>query len=640
MNKQTTLKIGCLNIRSLCNKVTELAIFMSTHDFDLLAINETWLDASVYDSDISIPSYEVIRNDRNRHGGGVCWYVKQGIKYKVMNNINTGIESMWLSVQVGKENVSIGTAYRPPNSDSIYFDKMLDEIDRVKSTCESLILLGDLNYNYVFEENLANCPIMYIEQLHELRQLVLSPTRVTLNSSTLLDVILSSIHDRHSETCVIQTSISDHFCVSTKLDIQAPKDYHKHRTVKYRDYKHFDQETFLNDINDCVDITNTDFDGAELDDRWQLFKTAFLKLSEKHAPFKTRRLKERHNPWINHEIVAMMYKRDFVKQQAIKHKCVNRMNDYKQLRNSLTNKIKQAKADYFKQKLTECGGNKNKVWKFISRITDKGTKVTAPDMLTAAVFNDYYLSVAQETMSLLPERDPDLLWKGPKTDKRFSFSVIQEQHVKKAFLKLCNNSNIDILGFDSKLLSIAVDVVTPVITKMFNASVIHAVIPDDWKTARVTPVYKSKGDKYDTCNYRPISVIAHLSKMFEFQVHKQLLDYMCNNHFINIDQSAYLKFSGTHTALHRVTEDFIDNVCHNVYTGVCALDIKKCFDTIDHNVLLTKLSYYGVTDSALDWFKVYLKDRSQVVRVHGDVSNKGILSMGVPQVLSWGLYCF
>ena len=347
---------------------------MTNHDFDLLAINETWLDASVYDNDISIPSYELIRKDRNRHGGGVCWYVKQGIKYKVMSNINTGIESVWLSVQIGKENIAIGTTYRPPNSDSIYYDKLLDEIDRVKSTCESLILLGDLNCDYVFNENLANCPVMYIEQLYELRQLVLSPTRVTLNSQTLLDVILSSVYDKHCETRVIQTTMSDHFCVSTKLEIQGPKDSQKHRTVKYRDYKQFDQASFLSDINNCVDITNTVFDGAELDERWQLFKTAFLKICEKHAPFKTRRLKERHNPWITHEIVALMYRRDYVKQQAVKHKCEHLMNEYKELRNGLTNKIKQAKTDHFKQELADCGGNKNKVWKFISRITDKGTK--------------------------------------------------------------------------------------------------------------------------------------------------------------------------------------------------------------------------------------------------------------------------
>ena len=307
------------------------------------------------------------------------------------------------------------------------------------------------------------------------------------------------------------------------------------------------------------------------------------------------------------------------------------MNEYKELRNSLTNKIKQAKADYFKQELTDCGGDKNKVWKFIRRITDKGTKVAIPETLTAAVFNDYYISVPLETVSLLSNRDQDILWKGPITDKRFSFCDIQEQHVKEALAKLGSKSDMDILGFDSKLLCIAVDVISSVITKMFNVSVIHSVIPDDWKTARVTPVYKNKGDKYDTCNYRPISIIAHLSKMFETQVHKQLLSYMNDNHFINIDQSAYLKFCGTHTALHRVTEDFIDNVCHNIYTGVCALDIKKCFDTIDHRVLLAKLSYYGVTGSALDWFRAYLKDRSQVVRAHGDVSSKGILSMGVPQ---------
>ena len=108
-----------------------------------------------------------------------CVDVKQGIKYKVMDTINTGIDSVRLSVQTGQENIAIGTAYRPPNSDSFYYDKLLNEIDRVKSACESLILLGDINYGYVLNKTVSYCPIMYIEQLYELWQLVLSPTRIT-----------------------------------------------------------------------------------------------------------------------------------------------------------------------------------------------------------------------------------------------------------------------------------------------------------------------------------------------------------------------------------------------------------------------------------------------------------------------------
>ena len=119
--------------------------------------------------------------------------------------------------------------------------------------------------------------------------------------------------------------------------------------------------------------------------------------------------------------------------------------------------------------------------------------------------------------------------------------------------------------------------------------------------------------------------------MFEHEVHKQLLNYMQENDYINLDQSAYLKFHNTQTALHRVTDDWIENICSNLYTGICSLDIKKCFDTIDHNILLEKLSYYGIKNMRLNWFKNYLTNRSQVVRCHGMQSNKEFLSIGVPQ---------
>ena len=91
----------------------------------------------------------------------------------------------------------------------------------------------------------------------------------------------------------------------------------------------------------------------------------------------------------------------------------------------------------------------------------------------------------------------------------------------------------------------------------------------------------------------------------EAKVHKPLLNYMQNNNYINIDQSAYLKHHYTQTALHRVTDDWIDNMCNKVFTGVCSLDIRKCFDTIDHKILLTKLDYYGVRSNELQWFREY-----------------------------------
>jgi hypothetical protein len=166
-----------------------------------------------------------------------------------------------------------------------------------------------------------------------------------------------------------------------------------------------------------------------------------------------------------------------------------------------------------------------------------------------------------------------------------------------------------------------------------------SVVIDDWKLAKV-PVFKEQGSLSDKSNYRPISAIGHIAKIFEMVIHKQLLHYFHDNNLISLDQSAYLKNHNTQTALHRVIDDWTDNVCSNSYTGVCSFDIKKCFDTIDHELLIRKLQLYGIRKGELAWFRSYLSERSQFVKCHGIISEKRRLKVGVPQGSTLGPLLF
>ena len=87
-----------------------------------------------------------------------------------------------------------------------------------------------------------------------------------------------------------------------------------------------------------------------------------------------------------------------------------------------------------------------------------------------------------------------------------------------------------------------------------------------------------------------------------------------------MDQSAYLKRHSTQTSLHRVIADWLENVNDGAITGVCVLDISKCFDSINHTILLKKLEMYGITSTELKWFSSYLSGRKQVLKFHQETS--------------------
>ena len=105
----------------------------------------------------------------------------------------------------------------------------------------------------------------------------------------------------------------------------------------------------------------------------------------------------------------------------------------------------------------------------------------------------------------------------------------------------------------------------------------------NWKSARVMPIYKDDGDINDKNNYRPISVIGHIAKI-ESLVSYQTIYFLGEQSFISMDQSAYLKRHSTQTSFHRVIDDWLENVDYCVMTGTRLLDISKCFDSTNHTI--------------------------------------------------------
>ena len=126
------------------------------------------------------------------------------------------------------------------------------------------------------------------------------------------------------------------------------------------------------------------------------------------------------------------------------------------------------------------------------------------------------------------------------------------------------------------------------------------------------------------------SVLSHVAKIFERNVHEQIVNYLEHYCLITPYQSAYLKYPKKHstvTCLHRVIDDMCENIDDGLACGVCFLDIEKCFDTIDEDILLQKLKWYGIDGRELDWFK----NSKQCVRVDNITSDVTSWPTGVPQ---------
>ena len=219
------------------------------------------------------------------------------------------------------------------------------------------------------------------------------------------------------------------------------------------------------------------------------------------------------------------------------------------------------------------------------------------------------------------------------------FTKINEQNIRDAIGKIKTSKGFGNDNISSYFLKLALPYIVNSLAYMFNKSLEDREFPSLWKIARVIPIFKD-GDKSAKENYRPISVLPVVSRLFEKLVYNQLYEYLNSNDLLAPSQSGFRSFHSTATALLKCTNDWYSSLDVGKHVGVIFVDLKKTFDTVDHKILVQKLAHYGIHSSELMWFKSYLSNRSQFTRVNGVDSKVQNLDIGVPQGLCLGPLLF
>ena len=197
-------------------------------------------------------------------------------------------------------------------------------------------------------------------------------------------------------------------------------------------------------------------------------------------------------------------------------------------------------------------------------------------------------------------------------------------------LTLSNSSALDAQNISNKLLKQSIIYIADVLSYIFNLSLEQGIFPDGLKISKVIPIHKS-GSSHVMSNYRPISLVSDFSKIFERIVKTRLLNF-CSKHSIIIDeQFGFKQGSSTEQALTTYLNDIYNNANKDKTTLSIFIDFSKAFDSINHQILLKKLEFYGIRGIPLNWFKSYLNDRKQYVKINTAISTLKFVTSGVPQ---------
>ena len=216
----------------------------------------------------------------------------------------------------------------------------------------------------------------------------------------------------------------------------------------------------------------------------------------------------------------------------------------------------------------------------------------------------------------------------PNTEK-FELLYITENITEKLLCCLDVSKTPEIVEIPSRFLRDRAEILAKPISDIINLSIKLSTFPDKCKIAKLKPLFK-KGSKTDPKNYRPISLLPLLSKLIEKAIHIQTQEYLDKYGLLYKFQSGFRKKFSTDSCLVQLSDFIINGMDKGLHTGMILIDLKKAFDTLDHDILLEKMECIGFKKPVIKWFKSYLSNRKFFVLLEG-VFSEGLLTCGVPQ---------
>ena len=256
---------------------------------------------------------------------------------------------------------------------------------------------------------------------------------------------------------------------------------------------------------------------------------------------------------------------------------------------------------------------------------------TYPDPVnqdTVDSFNTYFATIGKQIQNQLGVSFNF----EPKDDYTgFEFKEVDQKCVERLIDRMKAKVATGYDGIPSRIIKDLKQEASVDLAKLVNLSYRTSVFPDRLKHALIKAIYKNKGNQNEPEYYRPISILSVISKVFERSATDQVVEYLETTSKFFKNQHAYRRRHSTTTCLVEVTDYIHAKMDSGQMVGLISTDLSKAFDTLSHNLLLTKLQKLGFSTNAVSWIKSYLTNRSQQVSINGTLSSSQTVESGVPQ---------
>jgi hypothetical protein len=249
----------------------------------------------------------------------------------------------------------------------------------------------------------------------------------------------------------------------------------------------------------------------------------FTNILDDHAPFRTRRIKVSSAPWISDEVLSAMQSRDEAHEAALRFKTRDLWNSYKYARNHVTNLIRQTKSEYYLAIIEQNMSNSKTLWKTLKEILPSKLSAVTNSVIVdgqtitdckaiATAFNTFFLNIGESLASAFMNNEPFFMDSQVPPNVEFKIPDILPNFVENQLTSLSKAKAMGLDGIGPMPLREAGSEISHSLTHIMNKSLSSGIFIDEWKRAKVVPIYKV-GDTSDVNNYRPVSILPILSKI-------------------------------------------------------------------------------------------------------------------------------
>ena len=648
------LRVLHMNVKSLLKSFSFYEALNLKNSCEVFAVSETWLKPNTPDTLVELEGFNIIREDRNdatkNRGGGAALYIKSNLKYSVLKHLSVSLaetcdSSVWVELPSKRSKpIIVGTVYLPPDSDK---RKFLEELSNTLTAPNMLgkhvVLCGDFNVNWnsnsttktLFEHTMLSCG---------LRQ---HSTGVTFTShlghESLLDHNYVSV-DLNVAQCKILTvakHISDHY--ATYLVVHCPQTVRQPRKIiQTRSYRKFDSTRFHIDFSQLPTLQLVKDYTKSIHERTLLLESSITDLLNLHLPVKKLRVRGQGKPWLTKDLLHLIslknrfYKKVFqsnliVSDSQIKH--------YHKFKNFVINRIRTTKKDYYSNKASESSSS---FFKCLATFTGKNKSATQIDNLAfegeianteiqiADMLNQYFTNIPG--LEKLSSRVDSTAYSTHSHQKLFQFEHVPAETVFNQILSLSATKRGGLSEIPGIVYHSIADLLAPAVSVLINESLDTSTFPDCLKIALVTPLFK-KGDQSSPSNYRPISSLPILSKLFEMNIKNQLLRFIENKNLLSSRQFGFRQHHSSEQLIQSLLQKWYTDLDKKqpVYISALSLDVRKAFDSINHKLLVSKLPRFLLSNNVILLIDSYLSNRYQAMKVGSSRSATLPITCGVPQ---------